>query len=152
MFFPVELAPQPSRLMMAGLVAGHLALGLAFGTSSLPRCFIGLAWLSLALGGVAHWRGWRRTARLRFVLTQDGVIQVIPPADPPYEARAGQGCRDLGWAVWLAWRGAEEDGASHEGILILPRDALNPEAWRALRIWLKFRSGLTAPDVSSARP
>ena len=139
--FPVELAPQPSRLMMAGLVAGHLVLGSAFLCSSLPPFAIGLSLLGLlASGAVSSWR-WRQMARLRFVLGQEGAIRVIPALGPAYEARAGRGCRDLGWAVWLAW----EDGQGQAGILMLPRDALAPDAWRALRIWLKFHSGLVAP-------
>jgi toxin CptA len=147
MLFPVELAPQPSRLVMAGLVAGHLVLGLAFLRSSLPVIGVALALVSLLGSAMLSYRRWRRTVGLRFVLAQDGAIQVIPPAGPAYEARAGCGCRDLGWAVWLAWRGtAEEGGHGRENVLMLPCDALAPEARRALRIWLKFRSGLGASD------
>lgn len=150
MNFPVELAPQPSRLMMAGLVVGHSVLGLGFLRSSLPASVIGMAWLGLASSAVLAYRRWRRVAGLRFVLGQEGTIQVIPPAGAAFEARVGQGCRDLGWAVWLAWHRTEDAGSEHArrgGILMLPRDALPPEAWRALRIWLKFRSGLGATEA-----
>lgn len=144
--FPLELAPHSSRLMMAGLVVGHLVLGLAFLASSLPPWAIGLACLSLAASAFLHDRRWRQAARLRFILGQDGAIQVIPLVGPAYEARAGRGCRDLGWAVWLAWQGTAEGGGK-AGLLMLPRDAVAPEVWRALRIWLRFCSGLSAPDV-----
>jgi hypothetical protein len=134
---------------MAGLLAGHSVLGWAFLESSLPSFAVSLALLGLAASAVAsHWR-WRRMARLHFVLGHDGVLQVIPADGPVYEARATGGCRDLGWAVWLAWRASPElNGVGQTtGILMLPRDALTPEAWRALRIWLKLRSGLSATDV-----
>jgi len=146
--FPVELAPQPSRLLVAGLIVGHLILAVAFVLSSLSPMLIGLAVVGVAANAVASHRRWRQMARLRFVLSRDGTIQVIPPAGLPYEARAGRACRDLGWAVWLAWRCTAEEGrAGQEGILMVPRDALAPEAWRALRVWLRFRSGLAVPEV-----
>jgi membrane-bound toxin of toxin-antitoxin system len=147
MLFPIEVVPQPSRLMMAGLVVGHLVLGMAFVLSSLPEVGIGFALMGLVACAAASCWAWRRRVRLRFVLGQEGAIRVIPPLGPAYEARATRDCRDLGWAVWLAWRcTAEEAGRGQVGILMLPRDALAPEAWRALRVWLKFRSGLTTPD------
>jgi membrane-bound toxin of toxin-antitoxin system len=149
MLFPCEIAPQSSRLMMAGLVAGHLALGQAFLRSSLPPAGIGLALAALLAGGIVTYRRWLRRTSGRFILRQEGTMQVIPPAGAAYEARAERGCRDLGWAVWLAWRSTAEEGAAchgQRGILMLPRDTLSPEAWRALRIWLRFRSGLATAD------
>jgi hypothetical protein len=146
MSFPCEIAPQSSRVMMAGLLVGHLLLGLAFLFSSLPIGLVGLAWIVLAMSGVAAYRRWRQMARWRFVLGQEGTLHVIPPIGPAFEAKAGRHCRDLGWGVWLAWQGMAEGGGGQEGILMLTRDALTRDAWRALRIWLKFRSGLASPD------
>ena len=146
MNFPCEIAPRSSRLMMAGLLVGHLLLGLAFLCSSLPTWLVALAWVVLTVSGVTSYRRWRQRARWRFVLGRESTLHVIPPIGPAFEAQAGQHCRDLGWAVWLAWRGTAQGGRGQEGILMLPRDSLTLDAWRALRIWLKFRSGLAAPD------
>jgi len=147
--FPAEVAPQPSRLMMVGLLAGHLVLGLAFLCSSLPVWVIAVAWVGLAASAVMTHRRWRRMAGLRFVLGHEGTIQVTFPTGATLEARAGQGCRDLGWAVWLAWKatdGSGGDAAGKGGVLMLPRDSLPPATWRALRTWLRFRSGLVVPE------
>lgn len=150
MMFPVEVVPKPSRMLMAGLLVGHFVLGLAFLSSSLPACGIGAAWLGLASSAVMAYRRWRKMASLRFMLGYEGAIQVIPPTGASFEARAGQGSRDLGWAVWLAWQAVQDDSrgdaTGHGGVLMLPRDAVPPATWRALRVWLRFRSGLALPE------
>lgn len=148
MLFPFEIVPQLSRLMMAGLAAGHLALGVAFLHSSLPSSLVGLALMGLLASNILSHRRWLRRAGLRFVLQQGGEMQVFDLAGAAYAARADKGCRDLGWAIWLAWHGASPDADrdGQHGILMLPRDALSPEAWRALRVWLRFQAGLADPD------
>jgi hypothetical protein len=138
---------------MAGLGAGHLVLGLAFAGSSLPAAWIGLTIVGLSVSAVASYRHWRRLARFRFLLSQDGTLRVMPPGAPAFEARAGRGCRDLGWALWLAWRCAAEpgqEGSGQDGVLMLPRDALDPESWRTLRVWLRFCAGLD-PSLEGRR-
>lgn len=155
MSYPCEIQLKSSRLMMAGLLAGHFSLGLGFLASSLPPAVISLVLAGLATAGVGAFRRWRRDASLRFVLKADGLLQVIREGEPALEAQADQGCRDLGGALWLAWRsGVEEGGAAgrrRRGVLMVPRDALSSEDWRRLRIWLRFRAELAdcAPRSAS---
>lgn len=155
MSYPCEIRLKSSRLMMAGLLAGHFSLGLGFLASSLPPAVISLVLAGLATVGVGAFRRWRRDASLCFVLKPDGLLQIIRDGEPAFEARADQGCRDLGWAAWLAWRASVEEGGAAGrrrcGVLMVPRDALSSEDWRRLRIWLRFRAGLAdcAPGAVS---
>lgn len=128
---------------MVGLVVGHLALGVAFAASSLPLILIRLALAGLLGNCVLALRRWRCQAGTRFSLRFDGSMEVTPPDGSSYEARADASCREFAWAVWLAWRGEGARSAppqAQRGVMMIPRDALAGDDWRALKIWLRFRA------------
>lgn len=143
MLFPREIAIRPSRTLTAGLVVGHLALGVAFVASSLSPILAGVALAGLLGSCIVALRRWQYQARTRFSLRFDGSIQVTPPDGAPYDARADAGCREWAWGVWLAWRGEAAGSAkpqTRRGLMMIPRDALATEDWRALKIWLRYRA------------
>lgn len=95
-----------------------------------------LATLGLLGSWIFHLRRWRGGGGWRVLLRQDGSLRVMSATGQAFEATASRRhSRVFSWAVWLAWR-AGQDG--QQGVLMIPKDALAGEDWRALRIWLGF--------------
>lgn len=121
---------------MAALWGSHFLFGVGLCHDGLP--------LSVRLAGgagliVSLWFARRRVARtsgLRILLQGDGDMVLLNPGQETLNARPTRGTVDLGWAIWLGWRSQGE--APSSGIILLVPDAVTPEDWRGLRIWLRF--------------
>lgn len=77
---------------------------------------------------------WARLQGLRLHLLPEGEMQ-IEVRGPRQDVQLQPGSVDMGWLVVLAWR-ADGGRLQH---CALTRDGLGDEAWRALKIWLRWR-------------
>ena len=132
---------RPSRTLAAALAAGHL-LALLAAATSLPAAPGSLVVVGLGLSLIHHLRlAMHRSDRAVRGLSfaADGRFAVADPTGGwlPAELRH---CAVP--AAWLAVVTARDDAGRSRAAVILP-DAADPEGFRRLRVWLKWR--LKAP-------
>jgi hypothetical protein len=171
MQFPLELRLQPSRILMASVLAAHLAAALAlfhvpalgsvslFGDSSVLQLMGGaLAW-SLVIGSLVRaLRAERLKRGCCLWLEDDGLVELFTDG-----AEQGVLCRVrthsavmLDWAVWFRLVAVEPESKAPGGWVRLPSSmmlvASNVQAhdWRRLRTWLRHRAD--APEVARDAP
>ena len=171
MQFPLELRLQPSRILMASVLAAHLAAALAlfhvpalgsvslFGDSSVLQLMGGaLAW-SLVVGSLVRaLRAEHLKRGSRLWLEDDGLVELFTES-----AEQGVLCRVrthssvvLNWAVWFRLVAVEPASRAPGGWVRLPSSmmlvASNVQAhdWRRLRTWLRHRAD--ASEVARDAP
>jgi hypothetical protein len=144
MRLPQTLTPRPSRLLFAAITAGHFGAAVAVGVTSIAYWWgIGPCWLLIAASlGQAVRRLWLERP-LAIVLRQDRRMQIEWAAGRRDDARVGKHTVVLSWLIML-----DRDCGDQRRFLALPVDSLDPESFRSLRLWLRWR---TEPEVSLSR-
>ena len=132
---------RPSRTLAVALAVGHL-LALVAAATGLPSAAASLVVLGLALSLYHHLRlAMHRSALAVAALTlsADGRFAVADPAGGWLPAELRHSAVPAAWLTVLAAR--DRTGRSRTAV-ILP-DAVDPEAFRRLRVWLRWR--MTSP-------
>lgn len=132
---------RPSRTLVAALAVGHL-LALGAAATGLPGAAASLVVLGLALSLVHQLRlAMHRTALAvaGVDLGSDGRFAVADPAGVWVAAELRHSAVP---AAWLAVLAARDHAGRSRTAVILP-DAVDPEVFRRLRVWLRWR--LTSP-------
>jgi toxin CptA len=128
---------RPSRTLAAALAVGHL-LALGAAATGLPGAAASLVVLGLGLSLFHHLRlAMHRSALAVAALTlsADGRCAVADPAGAWLPAELTHSAVP---AAWLAVLGARDNAGRSRTAVILP-DAVDPEAFRRLRVWLRWR-------------
>jgi hypothetical protein len=142
----VELRPSP--VLATTLGAGHLAalaaavIGLPAPAAALVACGLGLS--AAHHLGVATHRSSRAVAGLAF--RSDGGLALGDPAGSWLPAELRHCAAPTGWLAVLSAR--DQAGRSRTAV-ILP-DAIDPEAFRRLRVWLRWRAAPSTPGSRGA--
>jgi toxin CptA len=132
---------RPSRTLATALAVGHL-LALVAAVTGLPGAAASLVVLGLGLSLRHHLRLAMHRSPLAVAgldLSSDGRCAVADPAGAwlPAELR-----HSAVPAAWLAVLAARDHAGRSRTAVILP-DAADPEGFRRLRVWLKWR--MTSP-------
>ena len=157
MHFPLTIPLQPSKLVIASILAAHAAAGWTlFHVPSLALLQPGVLWSPLRGVSLLLWCGVfgslllalrQEHAKLgkALVVHADGMLTCVC-ADEVLDYRVGAGAVDFGWALWLplvalvdAQEGTRERVRQR---LMLVRTNTPSRQWRALRIWLRHKSAL----------
>jgi toxin CptA len=128
---------RPSRTLAIALAVGHL-LALIAATIGLPTAAASLVVLGLGLSLFHHLRlAIHRSALAVAALafSADGRFAVADPAGAWVPAELRHGAVP---AAWLAVLAARDHAGRSRTTVILP-DAADPEDFRRLRVWLKWR-------------
>jgi len=127
----------PSRWLAAAVLAGHAA-ALAAAAAALPVPAAGIVAAGLALSAVEH----VRRALLRsplaiaeFELEADGRVAVAEPAGHWAAARVLDAAVPAPWLAVVVLRDALD---RRRTAIVLP-DAVEADAFRRLRVWLRWR-------------
>lgn len=139
MRYPLELRLESSRSAVTLIAAIHLVAAIAFVCSSLSWSIVAPAVAALAASLNTSLLRERRKTGLRVLLENGGTLKV-ESGGRAESAVPEAGCTDFGWAVWLQWRHSNAAGG---GALMLLRDNLGEDAWRALRTWLRHKAFAT---------
>jgi hypothetical protein len=142
--FPREIRAGVSKRIMAGLVAGHILVGVGFGASSLGGLAKAGGYIALVISLAAGVHRQKRQARLGLLLREDGLLAISPPGEDGYLAQPGRSCVDFGWAVWLAWK-EEGERPRRSAVRMVAADAMPAEDWRHLRAWLRHKAAFVRP-------
>jgi toxin CptA len=137
----VEL--RPSRMLATAVALGHLA-ALAAAVTGLPAPAAALVAGGLALSAAYHLRvathrSSRAVAGLAF--RADGSLAVAGPTGAWLQAELRHCAAPTGWLAVLSAR--DQAGRSRTAV-ILP-DAIDPETFRRLRAWLRWRTAPSTP-------
>lgn len=129
---------RPSKALAVALAAGH-AVAIGAAGAGLPPIAAGVAAAGLALSLVHHLR-WAMQRSVRAVsglqLDADGRLAVAGPATAWCPATLRYGVVP---AAWIAIVVARDEAGRTRRALVLP-DALDREAFRRLRVFLKWRA------------
>jgi toxin CptA len=128
---------RPSRTLAIALAAGHL-LALVAAATGLPSAAATLVALGLGLSLFHHLRLAMHRSALAvagLALSADGHFAVADPAGAWLTAELRHSAVPAAWLAILAAR--DQTGRSRTAV-ILP-DAADPEGFRRLRVWLKWR-------------
>jgi toxin CptA len=128
---------RPSRTLAAALAVGHL-LALIAAVTSLPSAAAALVVLGLGLSLFHHLRLAMHRSALAVAgldLAADGRFAVANPAGAWVAAELRHSAVP---AAWLAVLAARDNAGRSRTAVILP-DAVDPEAFRRLRVWLRWR-------------
>ena len=128
---------RPSRALVIAVVVGHL-LALAAAVAGLPPVAVAFAATGLALSLVHYWRWATHRAPSSVAaleLGSDGRLAVAGPAAAWHPAVLRHAAVPAGWLAILVAR----DGAGRSRSAVILPDALEPEAFRRLRVMLRWR-------------
>jgi toxin CptA len=128
---------RPSWALATALAVGHL-LALVAAVTALPREAALFVVLGLGLSLLHHLRLAMHRSALAVAgldLSADGRVAVANPAGVWLGAEVRHSAVP---ASWLAVLAARDDAGRSRTTVILP-DAADPEAFRRLRVWLKWR-------------
>ena len=128
---------RPSRALASALAIGHL-LALVAAVTGLPREAASLVVLGLVLSLLHHLRlALHRSALAiaRLDFSSDGRFAVADPAGAWLPAELRHSAVPAGWLAVLTVR----DHAGRSRTTVILPDAADPEAFRRLRVWLKWR-------------
>jgi hypothetical protein len=142
----VEL--RPSRALAAALGLGHLA-ALAAAVIGLPAPAAALVACGLGLSAAHHLRiathrSGRAVAGLAF--GADGGVALADPAGAWLPAKLRRCAAPTGW---LAVVSARDQAGRLRTVVVLP-DAADPDAFRRLRVWLRWRAESSAAGARDA--
>ena len=132
---------RPSRTLTGALVVGHL-LAAGAAATGLPSAAAALVVLGLGLSLLHQLRLATHRSALAVAaldLASDGRVAVADPAGAWLSAELRHSAVP---AVWLALLAARDTAGRSRTAVILP-DAVDPEAFRRLRVWLRWR--MTSP-------
>ena len=159
MHFPLTIPLQPSKLVIASILAAHAAAGWTlFHVPSLALLQPGVLWSPLRGVSLLLWCGVfgslllalrqeHAKAGKALVVHADGMLTCVC-ADEVLDYRVGAGAVDFGWALWLPLVALVDgqQGARVRQRVMLARTNTSPDQWRALRIWLRHKSALLRSD------
>ncbi len=142
----VRLRPSPT--LAATIAAAHVA-ALAAAVVALPGAAAAVAVAGVVLSGIAHLRlALHRVphAVAGLELTADGDVAVAGPGGDWSTARLRSVAVPVPWLAVITLRDAS---GRRRSAVVLP-DALDREAFRRLRIWLRWRTAAGSPAADSA--
>lgn len=140
--FPVSLDVKPSRRLRAALVLMHAAAVLALWLSAIDwRLALGGS-VSLLVSLALHWR---RQLPWRLRLAGDGSLYRLAANDEATKIEVLPGAVVTRWLVVAR---ILDEGEGRARALLVLSDSLNPDDFRALRIWLRW---LAVFRISGAR-
>jgi toxin CptA len=127
---------RPSRTLAVAVVLAHLA-ALAAAVAALPGAAAAVVAAGVALSAIGHLRatlhrGPQAVAGLE--LTADGRVAVAGPSGDWLTARVGSVAVPVSWLAVVTLRDAL---GQRRAAVVLP-DALDPDAFRRLRVWLRW--------------
>ena len=144
----LEVRLRPSRALAATIVIAHLA-ALGAAVIGLPPAAAGIVAGGLALSAIEH----ARRALLRTPLavaalafSADGRVAVAGPDGDWCSASLRRVAVPTAWVAVVAIR----DGLGRCRATVVLPDALDREAFRRLRIWLRWRTAVAPAATSSA--
>ncbi len=161
MHFPLTISLHPSRLVIASILAAHVAAGWTlFHVPSLALLQPGALWSPLRLVGVLLWCGvlgslllalrQERAKRGTMVILHPDGMLTYDSGEEPRHYRLGTGAVDFGWGLWMPLidlvAGEEPAPVRVRWRLMLLRTNMLPSHWRPLRIWLRHKSALCRSD------
>jgi toxin CptA len=140
---------RPSRALAAMVGVAHLA-ALAAAATGLPPVAAALVAAGLGLSAVHHLRLAMHRSALAIAALEFSPAGHFALGDPsgawlPAELR--RVAVPAGWLAVLAARDA--DGRSRSAV-ILP-DSADPDAFRRLRVWLKWRVAVAHPEAAGSK-
>jgi hypothetical protein len=139
---------RPSRTLAAAIASAHLA-ALAAALVALPGAAAGVAAAGVVLSAIAQVRlALHRVphAVAGLELAADGGAAVAGPAGDWSAARLRSVAVP---APWLAVVTLRDASGRHRAAVVLP-DSLDREAFRRLRIWLRWRSAAGSTGANAA--
>lgn len=116
------------------LVVAHVLPVLAALGTGVPVAVRVLVIVGALASAAFQLRRWARLQGLRLHLLPQGEMQ-IEVRGVQQDVQLQPGSVDMGWLVVLAWRANSERVER----CALTRDGVGDEAWRALKIWLRWR-------------
>jgi hypothetical protein len=145
----LQVRLRPSRALAVAIAAAHLA-ALAAALVALPGAAAGVAAAGVVLSAIAQVRQALHRAPdavAGLELTADGGAAVAGPAGDWSTARLRSVAVPVPWLAVVTLRDA---AGRRRSAIVLP-DSLDPEAFRRLRIWLRWRnaSGSTGADSAN---
>jgi toxin CptA len=139
---------RPSRALAAAIASGHLAAAAA-AIVALPGAAAAIATLGVALSAIAHVRLALHRAPHAVVgleFTADGRAGVAGPGGDWLAARVRSAVVPVPWLAVVTLRDAL---GRRRSAVVLP-DSLDREAFRRLRLWLRWRTPASLPSTDSA--
>jgi hypothetical protein len=128
---------------------GHL-LALAAAATSLPTSAAALAAVGLALSAVHHFRLAMHRSPLAIAGLEFSPAGHFALADPSGAWLPAEMRRAAVPASWLAVLTARDANGRSRSAVIFP-DAVDPDAFRRLRVWLKWRVAAPHPDAGTSK-
>ena len=144
----LEVRLRPSRALAAAIVIAHLA-ALGAAVIGLPLAAAGIVAGGLALSATEHVRrALLRTplAVAALAFSADGSVAVAGPDGDWCSASLRRAAVPAAWVAVVAIR----DGLGRRRATVVLPDALDREAFRRLRIWLRWRTAVAPAAASSA--
>ncbi len=139
---------RPSRWLAAAVIVAHCA-ALAAAVACLPAAAAGIAGAGVVLSAIAHVRAALHQTPLAVAgvdLDADGAVAI---AGPQGEWSAASLRNAAVPAAWLAVLSLRDARGLRRTAVVLP-DALDPDAFRRLRMWLRWRPPGTAQQIVKA--
>ncbi|HSD44182.1 MAG TPA: protein YgfX [Burkholderiales bacterium] len=140
---------KPSRVLAAAVALGHI-LALAGAATGLPPVAASVVALGLGLSAFHHLRLAMHRSALAVAgleFSPAGHFALSNPAGVWLSAEMRRAAVPAGWLAVLAARDA--NGRSRFAV-ILP-DSVEPEAFRRLRVWLRWRVAATRPEPGRSK-
>ena len=161
MHFPLTIPLQPSKRVIASILAAHAAAGWTlFNVPSLALLQPGALGSPLRGVSILLWCGVLGSLLLALrqehakggkalIVHADGMLTCMS-ADESLDYRVGAGAGDFGWALWLPLvelpDGQEGAPRRVRQRVMLVRTNTSPGQWRALRTWLRHKAALLRSD------
>jgi toxin CptA len=143
----VEL--RPSRALAAAVGFGHL-LALAAAATGLPAGAAAVVAVGLALSAFHHVRLAMHRSPLAIAGLEFSPAGHLALADPSGTWLSAELRRTAVLAGWIAVLTARDANGRPRSAVILP-DAVEPEAFRRLRVWLKWRDATRQPEAERSK-
>ena len=144
----LEVRLRPSRTLAAAILIAHLA-ALGAAVIGLPAVAAGVVAAGLVLSATEHVRRALLRAPLAIValaFSADGGVAVAGPDGDWCSASLRRVAVPAAWLAVVAIR----DGRGRRRATVVLPDALDREAFRRLRIWLRWRPAVPPAATSSA--
>ena len=135
---PLRLPLRHSRLIRGALWLLHLTPIFVSLVPQVPRwVFVCVVFVSLS-AAAWHWHRSRRYRGASLCLGSDALVCFEQQGREEFVTLVPD-CADLGWLIVLHWR---PEGGGQPMSWAWTRDALPREAWRQLRVFLRWQAGL----------